>query len=53
MKSLLYLVIGILLFQTAKTQDSVMQRIIIIGDAGEMDAHGAVTTLTVQRMSRD
>jgi hypothetical protein len=37
MKSFFYLMIGLLFFNTAKTQDSILQRIIMIGDAGEMD----------------
>jgi Calcineurin-like phosphoesterase/Omp85 superfamily domain len=37
MKSFIYLIIGVLLFHAANAQDSIMQRIIIIGDAGEID----------------
>ena len=37
MKSFFYLSIGILVVHTAKAQDSVLQRIIMIGDAGEID----------------
>ena len=37
MKFFTYLLIGILIFHSANAQDSILQRVILIGDAGEID----------------
>src|SRR5712675_3612522 len=37
MKFFSYLLLGILIFHSANAQDSILQRVILIGDAGEID----------------